>query len=628
MAKQRINVLEAHVEKVVLGLTAAVLLVVAFFYLVQTPNVIEAMGQTYGPGDYDKDVVRTKADNLKAMFNRPPAAPEPIPDMLREFKRLQEQPLASVGGAARWPAVQPWRPAVPPALGVKPVQPGQIRLAQGVPPNQPLAYTGLTTIEVEAPQPLGAAQKTPQEREDLQATIREKDHSWVTVAAVFPLEAQRQEFRRAFYDSDLRDIIICRVRAQRQKLLPNGTYGAWEEVKPWTPYVPLDAPEVQLVPRSDSYSLAQKFIDSIRQYIDAVWNYALDVKTPMPFYEQAGDKWRLPALKDVNWCTLDLQWLKLPPDEDGCNPYYAVLPKPVEAIEGGKPRESLPPHVQRRIERKQAADDYRRAEELFKTGKLDDLYECERLLRGIKSNKYASPRLKDKADKLLASVLIKIDELEAQRTAETPEQPAQQQPVLPTVEEEQPDTVVWVHDLPVESGHTYRYRLAVDFYNTYVGNYDKLKDLDAASSLLVRGEWSIPSDPVTVKPEMAFFVTSVDDQEAKIDVYKWFRGRVAYRKVRARLGERITLQDFVRIPGERDRFPVDFDTGFNLISMEERNVLVRESVGREGAFRYREEATPVIVCADDRGRLIERCEAANQEEQREWASLAKKYKTE
>ena len=70
MAKQRINVFEAHVEKVVLGLTAAVLLVVAFFYLVQTPNVIEAMGQTYGPGDYDKDVVRTKADNLKAMFNR------------------------------------------------------------------------------------------------------------------------------------------------------------------------------------------------------------------------------------------------------------------------------------------------------------------------------------------------------------------------------------------------------------------------------------------------------------------------------------------------------------------------------------------------------------------------------
>ena len=103
---------------------------------------------------------------------------------------------------------------------------------------------------------------------------------------------------------------------------------------------------------------------------------------------------------------------------------------------------------------------------------------------------------------------------------------------------------------------------------------------------------------------------------------------MATRKVRARLGERITLQDFVRIPGDRDRFPVDFDTGFNLISMEERNVLVRESVGREGAFRYREEATPVIVCADDWGRLIERCEAANQEEQREWASLAKKYKTE
>jgi hypothetical protein len=103
---------------------------------------------------------------------------------------------------------------------------------------------------------------------------------------------------------------------------------------------------------------------------------------------------------------------------------------------------------------------------------------------------------------------------------------------------------------------------------------------------------------------------------------------VAYRKVRARLGERITLQDFVKIPGERDRFAVDFDTGFNLMSMEERNVLVRESVGREGAFRYREESTPVIVCADDRGRLIQRCKATDEAEQREWAALAKKFKSE
>lgn len=628
MAKQRINVFEAHVEKAALGLTAVVLVVVAFLYLVQTPNVIETMGQEYGPGDYDKDVVRTKADNLKAMFDRPPTSPEPIPDVLREFKRVQDQPLASVGGAARWPAVQPWRPAVPPALGVKPTQPGQILLAQVVPPNQPLAYAGLTTIEVEAPLPLGGAKLSRQERADLQAVIRERDHSWVTVAAVFDLEAQRRELRRAHYDSDLQDIIMCRIRAQRQRLLPNGTYSSWQDVEPWTPYVRPEPPEVQLVPRGDSYSLTQKLIDSIRRYIETVWTYAPEIKTPLPPYDVAGDRWRLPPLKDVNWCSLDLQWLQLTPDEDGCNPVYAALPEPEAVVEGGKPQESMPPHVQRRMERKKAADDYRRAEGLHNSGKLDDLYECERLLRDIKANKYASKRLKDKADKLLASVLINIDELEAQQVPDVAEQPEPDQPSVPAPPEQQPATVVWIHDLPVEPGHTYRYRLAVDIYNTYVGNYDKLKDLNAASSLMVRGEWSLPSDPVKVKPEMAFFVTSVDDQEAKIDVYKWFRGRVAYRKVKARLGERITLQDFVKIPGERERFAVDFDTGFNLVSMEERNVLARESVGREGAFRYREETTPVIVCANERGRLIERCEATDEPEQREWASLAKKYKTE
>ena len=244
----------------------------------------------------------------------------------------------------------------------------------------------------------------------------------------------------------------------------------------------------------------------------------------------------------------------------------------------------------------------------------------------IKANKNAPRRLKDKADTLMAEILPDIEELEAQQMGAEPEEPQDQTDDEP---QDLPETVVWVHDLPVEPGYTYRYRLAVDLYNSYLGRYDKLLDTEAASSMVLLGEWSLPSNPVEIKPEMAFFVTSVGGQEAKIDIFRSFRGRIANRKPRIAVGERIGLRDFVKIPGERGRFAVDFDTGFTLLAAEEaRPALVREAVGREGTFRYREETTPVILCVDDQGRLLQRSKTADQTEQRGWAARFKKLKAE
>jgi hypothetical protein len=91
----------------------------------------------------------------------------------------------------------------------------------------------------------------------------------------------------------------------------------------------------------------------------------------------------------------------------------------------------------------------------------------------------------------------------------------------------------------------------------------------------------------------------------------------------------VGLRDFVKVPGESGRFAVDFDTGFTLLAVEEaRPVLVRESLGRDGKFRFREEVTPAILCVDDQGRLLERSKAGDQAEQRAWSSRFKKAKAE
>ena len=629
MAKQRISIIETHLEKVVLAVTVVILGAVALLYLVQTPNLIEEAGRKYGSGDYDKEVVRAKADTLAGTFNRAPDQPAAIPDLLREFKRLQNQPLASVEAHRQWPAFQPWRPNVPPALGIKPTTPGQILLARVPPPAKPVAYAGLTTVEIEPPRPLDAPELSGAERDEMEALIREKDHSWVTVAAVVDLEAQRNEFRRARYDSELQDITLCRVRAQQQRLLPGGRWSDWRDLQPWTPYAPVLLPEVELAASGDGFILPQRQGQVLKQFLGLAWNYALELKMPLPPYSAAGDLWRLPPLPEVDWCSLDLDWLQMEPNEENCNPYLANLPEPALVTDTGEPSGSLSPAQVRRMERLQAAEDYKRAVELSKNRKqLPDLLEAERLIKRIKANKHASKRLRDKADRLLAEILPDIEELEAQQRGVEPEEP-QDQPQVPELEQLQQKTVVWVHDMPVEPGHAYRYRLAVDLYNHYLGQYDKLLDTEAASRVLLQGEWSQPSKPVEVKPEVAFFVTTADAREAKIDIFKWFRGKIANRKIRLAPGQRVTLRDFVRIPGEKGRFAVDFDTGYTLLAIEEaRPTLVRETIGREGAFRYREETTPLILCVDEKGRLLVRSKTGDQAEQREWSALFKKFKTE
>jgi hypothetical protein len=49
MAKQNVTFIERHVEKVVIGVTGAVLLATAVLYLVGTPHKVDVQGESLGP---------------------------------------------------------------------------------------------------------------------------------------------------------------------------------------------------------------------------------------------------------------------------------------------------------------------------------------------------------------------------------------------------------------------------------------------------------------------------------------------------------------------------------------------------------------------------------------------------
>lgn len=619
MAKQRVSFVEQHLEKGAVGLAGAALLGVAFLYLLQSPSAIEEDGKKYGPGNYDKEVLLAKVERLKLGLGNEPPAQEAIPDYARRFRREHTSKIADDLVAGSWPGIQPWRPDVPPAVGTKPKAPDQILLTRVIAPEKPVVYGGLTTFKIQQAQAVDSEDEISDADWD---DLPEKDRSWATVAACFDLEEQKEEFRRAEYDLELREIQICRVRVQRQRLLEGGQWNAWEHVESWSPFHPVQPPELELSQQGDGFTLAKSQTERLNTYLDLIRLFQPELKTPYPPSVVAGTVWRLPRLDCVDWCTLDLNPNDTGPmgEEADCNPYYAELPPPLDAEIANKQDRPLTPAQRKSKNRVKAARQLREIEELIDIGTLESLLKAEKIIHEIKSNPDAARRIKDRADKFLARILPDIDELEQNQAEGQQDAPAGQVAV-----QQQTHTAVWAHDLPVKPGHTYRYRIAVDLYNTYVNRYDKLQDTEAASSAVVRGEWSEPSDPISVAPESAFFVSRVAGSDVRIEIYKWFRGQVFNQKIEIQPGQRIADRDFVKVTGQSGRFVMDYDTGYTLLSAEDaRPVRVRDNIGRTGAFEYRQESAPEIYAVDAEGNIVERNKLRDQADQRTWANLAKK----
>ena len=94
---------------------------------------------------------------------------------------------------------------------------------------------------------------------------------------------------------------------------------------------------------------------------------------------------------------------------------------------------------------------------------------------------------------------------------------------------------VWAHDLSVEPGRTYRYRLAVNVYNPFFGrkrslveSQEALAELFTLSSAV--SEWSTP---IRIHPPLRVFITQASVNSggplrlgrAKAEVYRFYDGR-------------------------------------------------------------------------------------------------------
>src|SRR5262249_54744051 len=92
---------------------------------------------------------------------------------------------------------------------------------------------------------------------------------------------------------------------------------------------------------------------------------------------------------------------------------------------------------------------------------------------------------------------------------------------------------MWVHDDAVEAGKTYRYRMRVELVNRFVGRVKSIQPVSAAQLTTLAGDWSEPTDPVTVAPSTRFYFAGAvnppkageDQAVIKVDVFRWLTGK-------------------------------------------------------------------------------------------------------
>ena len=167
---------------------------------------------------------------------------------------------------------------------------------------------------------------------------------------------------------------------------------------------------------------------------------------------------------------------------------------------------------------------------------------------------------------------------------------------------EKGEVATWFHDDSVEAGKTYRYRMRVKLWNRYLGQMRAVRAPESAKEPILVGEWSLPSDPVTVTPSTYFFLKGGRENNlASVEVWKWRDGDWVRQTFEVAVGDVIGGVRKVRreeLDDKTGREDVDFTTGAVVLDLRTDVIKKRYATDKKGGFSYRIGPSPVMVYLD------------------------------
>ncbi len=589
MAKQHVSTVERHLEKGILGIAGAIFLAVVVSYVIMEPNTVDYGSAALGPSDlYDQ--IRADAQRKLEEIRRKqpvddPDAEPPIPTNPEAELRpsTTDTKLKTAYEVA----------FVPPALPVPEVSGSitgrNLTLARILPMRTPIPTQGKAMADFPAPEPVpvsGNVNTQDRSRDTGLGFSSAKEFRWVTLWTFLNREAQREAFEKAKYSVNSQKVVVADVEVQRQELLPEGGWSEPQRIRPYhpEPIVGMRA-EAPVIEESGAPTLAEEDMNHIRNLRGMLEGREGQQAVLRPDFqaflgEQQAWRWQPPeALTDSE----DLVW-----ETYGVQMYNLTE----EAINGRKgPALSGMPADRER---------YKEAQELIGD---EEFLEAYKILEGLASNR-DSVRMAIQAEDLMNEIGPKA-ERQFKRLQQQQERAAAEAEIYHG-EDVDP---VWINDITVEPGKTYRYRVRPVLLNSYAGAPIDMKNAEDGGKILVRGEWSAWSSDIQVQPATQMFFRSADagQRTATVEMFRWVTGEWKRASGPFGIGSRITLDrsgDVFRYDG------IVSDLEF------ERPFSVREEGAR--TVSYRETQTPVLTLVSSAGTVEERLAEQDMYERRQF----------
>ncbi|MDX2197393.1 MAG: hypothetical protein SF069_00305 [Phycisphaerae bacterium] len=579
MARGSLNIFELHIEKLLLGLVGAFAIFMIVQYFILNPNTVEYGGEKVGPSEV-REKILAKARSLDSRLKSAQPQATPVPKLTDTISSVLANGVFKPS-AEKQPAI-PSQLATATPFGVTPPSfedegaGTQVVLVKPLAPVGAVAETGRALVSPTRPTIAAAATPGGRGTDAPRATGDGKEITWVSVAAWFPNGPQEKEMLDAGYPPFRAKVYVSRVEAQRQELLADGSWSDWSDVSTSEAMPEFDVPAPALDDGNQMVNRAE-----IDEAYKTVKSAQLSLMQPKFYQVMAGDYWRLPALEGVNVDALKTTDLPekppTPPQPPGGT---AEPPAPGGTATPPSPEPAAEPGTRSKKEILAAQrEKLKTAEAAIIAQKYDEALTAAKAVLAEKATgdieKQAQSILERAEDALFSAKLSKLEK-----------------PVMHASDEQ---TAIWFHDDTVEPGKTYRYRVRVALWNRFVGRPRDLKDPEGAKLAILPGEWSLPTQPVTVRASVAYFLANASGTSgaARVDVFKWRAGTWLKSSFEVATG------DVIGGPKKVGDETIDFSTGAVVLDIAEApDFAARNRKTKDGQFEYRKSPNLVLTYLD------------------------------
>lgn len=569
MPARKLNFIHLHIEKLALGLSALVCIVLMVVFVIRTPNRAQIGGQTVTPANAHVPAEQA-AQQLRSDMDQPfpddVVLPVDVPRItLGPVDMSQKiQPL----DATVMPWVPPGRPLWEmPLLG--PVE--RVELPEPVIPASVRAYTGLTTVQ------------PPDTRRQYDDRTRPatQNLSWVTVVSEIDMTALLQRYealQEVYRDRPVPQPIFYRVVLERTEINPQGKPGKPQLIAPL--FADLDIPLPQQLstdPENNNFDIVEEYISYLRG--EDVQSYILHPYIETQYEYVAGEY--LPTQDEIAYLTN-------PPEQDTTEDTGRTT----------RDRRTVDRRTtDRRVPDRRGADrgDRRGGGRGGMPGGDMGMMPPD-MGMGMPGGGMGDRR----ADRRMPGMAPDDGFMPAARSRSGQD-------------DEQVDLTkysIWCHDVTAIEGKTYIYRCRIVLVNPLMGMEAAVIESQDAYRTTIPGPWSSYTEPVTVKQQWRFFVTEVkpEDQQARVQVFKyhlgWWCDRSFMVSAGQPIGEMSRVEYFDPFTESMDRAELNFFNGLSAVDIRtDVSEIVEELTSSGQIDGFESQNTSVLVYSDMDGTL-------------------------